>query len=169
MDAFEAIMTRRSIRKYTDKPVSKDDIDDLLKAAMAAPSAVNTQPWHFIILDDHEIMDQIPDFHPHSTMLKTAAVGIAVCIDQTKEHAPGYGIQDCSAAIENILLAAHAKGLGAVWLGIYPREQRVDGLRRLLNIPDHILPLSVISVGFPAESKAPSERFDRKKIHYNRW
>ena len=169
MDTIEAILTRRSIRNYTEKQVSEEDVNDLLKAAMAAPSANNCQPWHFIVLRDHEIMDKIPEFHPYSKMLLQASVAVLVCIDKDLESTDGYGIQDCSAATQNILLAAHAKGLGAVWLGIYPREVRVNGMRELLNIPDSVQPLAVVSIGYPKEDKSAADRFDEKRIHYNSW
>ena len=169
METIHAILSRRSIRKYTDKQVSREDVNDLLKAAMAAPSANNCQPWHFVVINDHQIMDRIPEFHPYSRMLKDASVAILVCIDKNLENADGYGIQDCSAATQNILLAAHAKGLGAVWLGIYPREVRIDGIKNLLEIPDGIMPLSLISIGYPAEEKPPANRFDKARIHYNKW
>jgi len=102
-------------------------------------------------------------------MLKQASVAILVCLDKNLELADGYGIQDCSTATQNILLAAHAKGLGAVWLGIYPREHRVENMRKLLNLPDNITPLSLVSIGYPAEEKPPEDRFDSSRIHYERW
>ena len=136
---------------------------------MAAPSANNCQPWHFVVLTEHKILDKIPNFHPYSKMLLEASVAILICIDKKLESADGYGIQDCSAATENILLAAHAKGLGAVWLGIYPREARVIGMRNLLKIPENILPLALISIGYPNESKRPANRFNEARVHYNKW
>jgi len=169
MELMDAIMSRRSIRNYAKKPLSEQDVQDLLKAAMAAPSAGNCQPWHFLVINDHAVMDKIPEFHPHAKMLHDASLAIAVCWDREKELADGYGIQDCAAAIENILLAAHAKGLGAVWLGIFPREQRINALKKLLGLPENIMPLSVVSIGYPAETKPPADRFDESKIHYNRW
>jgi nitroreductase len=136
---------------------------------MAAPSANNCQPWHFVVLTDHKIMDKIPEFHPYSKMLCEASVAILICVDKKRQSAEGYGIQDCSAATQNILLAAHSKGLGAVWLGIYPREVRVAGMRELLKIPESILPLSLISIGYPAEAKLPANRFNKDWVHYNKW
>jgi len=169
MDAMTAILSRRSIRKYTKKPVPEDLIKELLKAGMNAPSAGNQQPWHFIVINDHQILDEIPKFHPYSQMLKEAAVGILVCGDERLEKHKGYWVQDCSAATENILLAAHSNGLGAVWLGIYPREERVAGIKKLLGIPKPVLPLAIISIGYPGEEKLPANRFDESKIHYNHW
>ncbi len=144
-------------------------VTDLLKAGMAAPSAGNQQPWHFVVIDDRQILDEIPTFHPYSSMLKDAAAAILVCGDKGSEKYPGYWMIDCSAATENILLAAHALGLGAVWLGIYPREDRVSGIRQLIRLPEPVMPLSLIAIGYPAETKPPADRYDEKKIHYNRW
>ena len=169
MELLNGILSRRSIRKYTKKTVSKEDITDLLKAGMAAPSANNAQPWHFVLLQDHDIMNKIPEFHPYSKMLKQAAFAILVCIDKDLESADGYGIQDCSAATQNILLAAHAKGLGAVWLGIYPREVRINGIKDLLGIPERIVPLSLLSIGYPAEEKPSVDRYKEDRIHHGRW
>ena len=169
MDAIEAILSRRSIRKYTKKSVSKELIKNLLEAAMSAPSAGNQQPWHFIVIIDTKILIDIPTFHNHADMLKEAALGILVCCDKDLEKHKGMGIQDCSAATENILIAVQAKGLGAVWLGVYPRKERIDGLRKLLNIPEHIIPFSLISIGYPAEEKPRANRYNESRIHYNKW
>lgn len=170
MDAMEALFSRRSIRKYSAGPVTEGVLGEVLEAAMSAPSAGNQQPWHFIIINDRKILDQVPSFHPHSLMLREAPVAILVCGDLNLEKHVGYWVQDCAAATENLLLAAHAKGLGAVWLGIFPREERVAGLRKLLGMPDHVIPFSLIPVGIPAESKPPRpDRYNSKKIHHNRW
>jgi len=169
MDILEAIKTRRSIRKFTDKPVSKDDIDTLLEAAMQAPSAGNQQPWEFIVIDDRKILDAIPKFHPYAEMLKESPIAILVCgkFDATKYC--GYWVQDCSAATQNILLSAHGIGLGAVWLGIYPQQERVDGIKDLFGLPGDIYPLSLIALGHPNEKKEPKIRFKKEKIRYNKW
>jgi len=170
MDAMEALFSRRSIRKYSEGPITEEVLREVLEAAMSAPSAGNQQPWHFIIINDRNILDQVPSFHPHSHMIREAPVAILVCGDLKLEKHVGYWVQDCAAATENLLLAVHAKGLGAVWLGIFPREERVVGLRKLLGIPDHVVPLSLIPVGFPAESKPPRpDRYNAAKIHHNRW
>ncbi|MEM3041549.1 MAG: nitroreductase family protein [Nitrososphaerota archaeon] len=169
MNAIEAILSRRSIRKYTSQPVPYELIDELLKAAMSVPSAGNEQPWHFVVIDDHKIIDKIPKFHPYSSMLTGASAAILVCEDLKEEKHPGYWVQDCSAATQNILLAAHAKGLGAVWLGVYPMEERINGLRALLGIPEHVVPFSLISIGYPAERKPPANRYNASRIHKNRW
>lgn len=168
MDAIEAIFTRRSIRKYTKDPVPESLIDELLKAAMAAPSARNEQPWHFVVVSDHKILDEIPKFHPFSRMLPGAALAILVCGD-TAPLSDTYWIQDCSAATQNILIAARTKGLGAVWLGIYPSETRYKQVQALLGIPEKVIPLGLVSIGYPAEEKPPSNRFNASRVHYNKW
>ena len=169
MDALEAILCRRSIRKYTGEAIPRQTITDLLRAAMSAPSAGNQQPWHFVVIEDRQILNEIPNIHPHSRMLREASAAIVVCGDLKLETNKGYWVQDCSAATENVLIAANAAGLGAVWLGVYPREERVEGLRKLLNAPQHIIPFSLISIGYPAEHKPPSDRYNVSRIHEDRW
>ena len=169
MDAMNAILSRRSIRRYTNQPVSDEVMKELLEAAMSAPSAGNEQPWHFVVIDERKILDEIPKYHPYSQMLKDAPAAIMVCGDETLQKYEGYWVQDCSAATENILIAAQAKGLGAVWLGVYPIEDRVVALRKLLGIPEHVIPFSLISVGYPAEQKPRSDRYDDSRIHHNQW
>jgi len=169
MDALEAIFSRRSIRNYRKKPINDSLIKELLETGMSAPSAGNEQPWHFIVITNQKILNSIPLFHPHSKMLKEASLAILVCLDYNLESHKGMGIQDCSAATENILIAVNAKGLGAVWLGIHPREERVNGMRKLLNIPDNILPFSLISIGYPAEKKPRENRYNDSRVHYNQW
>lgn len=170
MDAMEALFSRGSIRKYATGLITEEVLREVLEAAMSAPSAGNQQPWHFIIINDRKILEEVPTFHPHSQMLREASVAILVCGDLKLEKHVGYWVQDCAAATENLLLAVHAKGLGAVWLGIFPREERVGGLRKLLSIPDHVIPFSLIPVGFPAESKPlRPDRYNAIKIHHNHW
>lgn len=165
---MEAIFTRRSIRKYTREPVPESLVKELLQAAMAAPSARNEQPWHFIVVTDHRLMDEIPKFDPFAKMLPEAPLAIVVCGDTTP-LSDTYWIQDCSAATENILLAARAKGLGAVWLGIYPNEARYKEVQKLFGIPEKVIPLGIISLGYPAEEKPPSNRFNAERVHKERW
>lgn len=168
MDAMQAILTRRSIRRYTSEPVSEDLVDELLKAAMSAPTAAG-QAWHFVIVRDRHVLESVPNFHPHAEMLRTAAVGILVCGDPTAETRKGRWPLDCAAATENMLIAANALGLGAVWVGIYPVEERIRGMRELLGIPEHIVPLSMVSLGYPGEKKKPPSRYNPQLIHYDRW
>jgi nitroreductase len=169
MEAMDAILSRRSIRKYTEQPVPDDAIDELLKAAMSAPSAGNQQPWQFVVIRERGILDEIPKYHPYSAMLKEASVAILICGDLKSEKHKGYWVQDCSAATQNLLIAAQAKGLGAVWLGVYPRDDRVDGIRKVLGLPEHIVPLSLIPVGHKAEEKPPADRYDASRVHHNGW
>jgi nitroreductase len=169
MDVMEVILSRRSIRKYKKKTIKKDIVKKLLEAAMSAPSAGNEQPWHFIIINNPKMLNEIPTFHNHAEMLKEASLGILVCSDINLEKHKGMWIQDCSAATENILIAVQAYGLGAVWLGVYPRSDRVKGLANLLKIPNNIIPFSLISIGHPAEQKPKVNRYNESRVHYNKW
>ncbi len=167
MDTLEALFTRRSIRKYTDEPVSEEMLHTLLKAGMYAPSANNRQPWHFVVIRDRSLLEEITTIHPHAQMLKQAPLAIAVCADTTRS--PRYWALDCSAATQNILLAAHALGLGAVWLAVYPNPTRVPAMSKLLHLPEHVTPVTLIAVGHPAEQKGPVERFRPEAVHYDTW
>lgn len=169
MDALEAIRTRRSVRVFENKPVSRDLLRQLVAAGMQAPSAGNQQPWQFVIIDDKGLLLRVPEFHPYAQMAETAPAAILVCGDLNLEQRKGYWVQDCSAATQNILLAAHAAGLGAVWTGVYPREERVAGARRLFGLPETVIPLSLIFVGYPAEHPQPENRFREDRLHWNRW
>lgn len=169
MEALEAIHTRRSIRKYTDRPVSQELVIELLRAAMSAPSAVNAQPWVFIVIDDRKLLEAIPTFSPYADMCKEVHLAILVCGDLTLEKAPGYWVQDCLAATQNLLLVAHALGLGAVWTGIYPRKDRVEGFRKAFKLPENIIPLALVPVGYSAQNPGHQERFDKAKIYHNRY
>ncbi len=169
MDAIDAILTRRSIRKYTNEPLPDLVIHELLRTAMSAPSAGNEQPWHFIIIKNRRVLEQIMKIHPYSQMLKEAPVAILICGDLNLEKHKGFWAQDCSAATENLLIAARAKELGAVWLGVYPRDDRVQGLRRLLNIPDNAVPFALIAIGYPAEVKPREDRYSIDRVHLEGW
>jgi nitroreductase len=169
MEALEAILTRRSIRKYKSQSVPKEVTNKLLEAAMAAPSSMNLQPWRFVVIDDRAILDRIPELHPHARMLKEAPLAVLVCADTKAQNMEGYWAQDCSAATENLLLAAHALGLGAVWLGVFPKKERMDAVAGLIGLPEDIKPVTLISIGWPAEEKPALERFDPSLVHRNRW
>jgi nitroreductase len=169
MNALDVIYSRRSVRLYTPKPVSHEAIHDILKAAMSAPSAGNERPWHFIVLTDRNILDEIPKFHPYSAMLKHAQVAILVCGDPSLERHAGHWVLDCAAATENMLLAIHAKGLGGVWCGVYPTEDRVLNIRRLLALPEYIVPFSLVPFGFPEEIHDAPHRYDGSRVHENGW
>jgi len=169
MEAIEAILTRRSIRQYTEKSVPEELIYKILEAAMCAPSARNYQPWHFIVVTDRSMLDKIPEVHPYAEMLRQSPLAILVCGDKEIEPNSDYINQNCSAATENLLLAAYALGLGAVWLGVFPQKSRVEGLTRLFCLPENITPVSLVSIGYPAEIKPNENRFNEERIHYNKW
>ncbi len=169
MDTYDAILTRRSIRKYKKQKISEEILQKLLHAGFHAPSAGNQQPWHFVILDDRRILNVIPTFHPSAKMLTEADKALLVCGDLNREKFKGYWMIDCSAATQNILLTAHSLGLGACWLGLYPRKGRVLGMRKLLQLPTTIIPFSLIALGHPAESKPSEHRYDSARVHRNKW
>lgn len=169
MDVFEAIHNRRSIRKYEDKKISPEMIKEILGAGMMAPSAGNAQPWQFIVIDDHEILDTVKEINPYAAMASHAPLGILVCGDLSLEKYPGYWVQDCAAAVQNILLAVHAKGLGAVWTGVYNNDERVAGFTKKFNLPDNIIPHAFIVVGWPAQESKPQDRYKEERIHRNKW
>jgi nitroreductase len=169
MDALDAILSRRSIRQYAAEPVPEETVRTLLEAAMSAPSAGNQRPWQFVVITDRRTLEAVPRIHPYARMATEAAVAVVVCGDTRLEKHKGFWVQDCSAAIQNILIAARALGLGAVWCGIYPREERVAGFRKLLSLPPEVIPLALVPVGWPAEEKPPAGRFDERRVHYGRW
>jgi nitroreductase len=169
MDAIEALMTRRAVREFTPEPVSEDQIETMLRAAMHAPSACNQQPWHFIVVTKRERLDAIAGVHPYAQMLKQAPLSIIVCGDLTLETCPGNWAIDCSAAMENLLLAAHAVGLGGVWVGIHPVEQRVKDFRALLGLPAFATPLCLAAIGRPAGPLPKVDRFKQERIHRDAW
>jgi len=169
MDALEAIHTRRSERQYLDKPIPPELLEEVLKAAMMAPSAGNSRPWQFIVLDDPEVLREIPRIHPHAAMAVDAPVSVMICGDLSLEKYPGNWIADCSAATQNLLLAAHAQGLGGVWTGVYPEQDRIEGFRRLLGLPENVVPLALIPLGYPLHAGRRVDRFESAKIHRNHW
>ena len=165
--AIENIMTRTSIRKYLNKPVEAAKIDTLIRAAMAAPTAVNKQPWHFVVVTDSEELQKLG-----GERFGKAPLAIVICGDMEKAlQGPGrdFWIQDVSAATENLLLAAHAMGLGAVWTGVHPSMERAKEVQELLGLPEHIIPMCIVPVGVPAEQPAVKDKFNRENIHYNGW
>lgn len=169
MDIFTALHTRRSIRAYTDQPVTGEQIRIMLDAAMIAPSAGNARPWEYIVVDDKDLLAKVPAINPYAGMAPKAPVSIVICGNTQAEKYKGFWVQDCSAAVENLLLAATGLGLGTVWTGIYPLEDRVTGFRQLLKLPEHIIPLALIVVGHPASAPERKSRFEEEKVHRNRW
>jgi len=170
-EKLEFIFSRRSIRKYKDKEISDDIINELLKAGMSAPSAMNKDPWHFIVVKKRERLDEIAEALPNGKMLKGAAALLIVCgdIDAAHGNLESYMIQDCTAAVENILLAINSLGLGACWLGVHPREERVDALKRIFSLPENIIPLAGISLGWPDEEKEARTRYNESLVHWEEW
>ena len=171
MDFTEVVTTRRSIRAYLDRDVSDELIEKLISAAMTAPSAGNQQPWHFIVIRDRSRLEAISIFHPYCRMAAKAPVAIVVCGDPVGKKWPDFWVQDCSAAIQNFLLAARAEGLATVWTGVYPVEERIKGCRELFSIPDHVVPLAVIPVGWPGKEGdfKKINRFNRSLVHLERF
>lgn len=169
MDALDVLLSRRSIRKFDNREISQGVPEDLIRFGMYAPSAANKQPWHFIVIRDRDILNEIADFHPNGKMLSHTTCAILVCGDEVKAHGMGYWPVDCSAATQNILLASHAKNLGACWIGIYPREERILNIKRIMHLPEKIHAFSLIALGYPAETPLKPNRFDVSKIHYNSW
>jgi nitroreductase len=168
MDALIAIQTRRSVRQFTDEPVTAEQIDTLLRAAMAAPSASNQQPWRFVVALDPEVRARLAVATPYSSPVGRAPLGIVVLADTRENKHPGFWVQDCSAAVQNLLLAAHALGLGAVWIGVHPSE-REPAVREIVEAPDGFAALCMIAVGHPAAPVAPVDRFRSEWIRTDRW
>jgi nitroreductase len=171
-DLLNGIYTRRSVRKFTGEPVNKEDLVTMLRAGMSAPSAVNVQPWAFIAVTDRALLDALCKELPYAKMLDKAGAAIVVCgmPDKDDTYAKDYWVMDCSAATQNILLAAHALGYGAVWTAVYVDNARVKSVRRILSIPDKIVPLNVIPIGVPANRDAkPLDKFTEENIHWEKW
>ena len=166
------IMTRTSIRAYSGKEVESEKIDTLLRAAMAAPTAGNQQPWRFVVINDKAIQNDISENFHTMTMAKDASVVVVMCGDTTATFdgdAQNYWIEDVSAASENLLLAAHAMGLGAVWCGIYPQMARVRQFSEMLHLPENIIPMACICIGYPSGETTPKDKWHPEYIHYNTW
>lgn len=172
-ELMKVIKTRASVRQFADKPIEVEKVSQmLLDAAMSAPTAMNKQPWEFIVITDPEIMKRMAKEFKNASALSTAQLAIIVC-GNMKEAIEGEGrefwVQDCSAATENLLLMAHAMGLGAVWCGIYPSKERTELLQKFLNLPENIIPMNIIPIGVPADVVAPKEKFKKEKIHWNKF
>ena len=170
-DKIALFLGRRSIRAYEKREVAGDLVRALLEAAMSAPSCCETDPWRFVVVRSKPMLKELAKGLPYGKMLAKAGVGIAVCGDLEAAHDRqlSYLLQDCSAAIENLLLAAHAAELGACWLGVHPREERMRHLRELFGLPDSVLPVAVIALGWPGETKEPRNRYQPDHVHAERW
>ena len=163
------ILARTSVRSYQDRPVEQDKIEKLLRAGMAAPSAVDKRPWHFIVITDKQVLNGLAQANPNAGMAARAPLAIVVCGDKTKAltRVPEYWVQDVAAATENILIAAQGMGLGAVWTGTYPVTDRVEKVAAVLNLPEHIIPFCTIVIGYPEKPQAPKDKWDESNISYN--
>ena len=166
---MESILTRRSIRTYTAQPVSDEQVTELLRAAMAAPSAGNQQPWQFVVVRDAAVREVIAAANPYGGSAREAPVVVVVCGDLSREQRPDFWVQDCAAATQNLLLAAHFAGLGAVWCGTYPREERMGPIKEVLGLPEQVLPFSVVPIGYPAEHPTKPDRYEAGRVHFDRW
>jgi nitroreductase len=171
IEKIQPILARRSIRKYTDQKVSETQVEAILQAAMAAPATHAMDPWRFVVVRDKKMLIRMKEGLPYAPFLDKAALGIVVCGDMeaVQGNLLGYLLQDCSAAIMNILHASEALDLGACWLGVHPREDRESHIRDLLLLPETIIPVSVISIGVPAEQKEPRTRYKAESVHYEIW
>jgi nitroreductase len=169
MELFEGLYTRRSIRKYRDEPVPAYLVEKVLGAAMMAPSAGDDRPWHFIVVDSKDEVAAIQKALPHAEPAVGAPLAILVCADTTVEKFPNNWMLDCSAATENLLLAAHGLGLGAVWIAVWPFDEFVAGERSHFGIPDHVQPLALVIIGYPGEEVPSEDRYDASRVHPRRW
>ena len=170
--AIKNIMTRTSVRKYTNEAVSKANIETMLRAGMAAPTAVNKQPWHFVVVTDREQLNALAAANRGTGMAAKAPLAIVVCGDMQKTLSgvgQDFWVQACSAATENILLAANALGLGAVWTGLYPNEDRAKAVRDVVKAPEHIVPLCVIVIGHSADNPTPKDKWKPENVSYNKF
>ena len=169
MDILEAIRARRSIRKFTDEDVSDAQLKNILEAAMMAPSAGNAQPWQFIVIRRKEHLAKVSKVHPYVGMAAKAPLAILVCGDLSLEKFNGFWVQDCAAATQNLLLACHGLGLGAVWTGVHPLQERETAFRELLNLPETVVPLALVVVGHPDQRLGASSRYKEDRIHHEGW
>jgi len=170
-ERLDIIFGRRSIRVYRAGEVSHEAVRTLLEAAMAAPSAVAKDPWRFVVVRNRSTLSRIADALPNGGMLRDAALGIIVCgdIEAAHDRQLSYLLQDCSAAIQNLLLAVHTLGLGACWLGIHPREERIRKVGEILALPASVIPVSGIAIGWPGETKEPRTRYNPALVHSEKW
>lgn len=170
-DALSVIYNRKSVRNFTGEPVSREDLDKILKAAMSAPTAVNKQPWSFIVVTDRQMLDKLSDSLPSAKMLYKAGAAIIVCAIPEKAYngLTEFAVIDCSLAGENILLAIEYLGLGGLWTAAYPSPERMNTVRSILEIPENIIPLNVIPIGHPEGETKPKDKFKPENIHWGKW
>ncbi|MDR3273955.1 MAG: nitroreductase family protein [Puniceicoccales bacterium] len=166
---MDAILKRHSVRSYSKESIDGATIEKIVHAGMAAPSAMGSKPWHFIVISERDKMSAITKIHPYSQMLLEAQCAILVCGDISAEILTDYFQQNCAAATENILIAATSFGIGSVWVGLYPNEKYRRDFKKLFNLPDNIEPISLVPLGYPSHAMQPSNRFDSSRVHANNW
>lgn len=166
-DLLDVMYSRRSIRAFTEEPVSDEQAEAMLRAAMAAPSAQDLQPWHFVVVRKRKKLDALAEVHKYAYMLENAPLAIVVCGDQ--EVSSKHWVEDTCAATQNILLAATALGLGGVWVSIYPKSKHQKAVRELLDLPDHIGVLCMLAIGHPAEKRKARTQYDAERVHEEKW
>ena len=169
MDVLDAIFTRKSIRKFTGEQVSEENLKTILKAGFSAPSAHNYRPQHFVVVRENATLEAIANFHPYGKMLPGAGCGIIVCGDTEKQNSIGFLVEDCSASIQNMLLAAHGLGLGAVWCGLYPVTELTEPMAKLLKLPETVIPVGIIALGQRAQDREAADRYEEDKVHLEEW
>ena len=169
MDVLQAIQTRRSIRSYTDRPIDEETLKKLLEAAMCAPSANNKKPWHFVVIRDREQLAVISRIQRYHRPIGQAACCIVVCGDESVQETHDFLLSDCSAATQNLLLAAHGLGLGAVWCGVRTGADVSRYLKETLSFPKSVVPIALAAIGYPAEERKAQDRLDPSRIHYEKW
>ncbi|MDZ4199480.1 MAG: nitroreductase family protein [Kiritimatiellia bacterium] len=169
MTILDCLLTRRSIRKFTGEPLTPETLRALLDVFMSSPSAADARPWHCVVVEDRAVLAAMADRMPHCEMLREAGLGLVICGDPSLEKIPGFWVQDCAAATQSVLIAAHGLGLGGVWIGLHPVPDRESTVRELLGLPAGILPFSIAVVGLPAEKLPREDRYDPARVHRNRW
>jgi nitroreductase len=170
-DAITTILNRKSVREFTGKMLTNETLDTLAKAGMAAPSAMNKQPWVFILINDKKTLNQLADSLPSAKMLYKAGGAIVVCGDQKKNIAGNelFWVEDCAAASQNILIAVESLEMGAVWTGVFPDNKKMATVRTILEIPSDVIPLNVIAIGYPSGKDVPKNKYKKENIHWNKW
>lgn len=169
METFQAIINRRSIRKYKSEKIEEEKIQSLLRAAMYAPSAMNLQPWHFIVINSLNVINETVKSVPHAEMIKQSGAAILICGDSSIEKNESWLIQNCSAAVQNILLAAFDLGLGSCWIAVHGMDEVVKNLKDQFKLPSEIIPIALVAIGYPEEEVKTEERFKMEKVHFNKW
>lgn len=169
MDVLDLLLTRRTVRVFEPVPVPEADVERLLRALMQSPSASDARPWQFVVVDRRERLDELEAAMPHCEMLKTAPLGLLVCAEPAREKIPGFWPQDCAAAAENLLIAAHGLGYGACWIGLHPVADREAAVQRVLGLPEGLVPFALVALGRPAEFPGRDDRYDPSRVHWNGW